>query len=125
MPHVAMIDFKHMIRILWNHYSAGGSVTNTIELLLPKKYFQFPEVCSATVAYWFHRFSNDFYFPAIIPIIRSVSFNLRVEFVMAMTISFPAWTKYHYMDALKINPDAVETYLGIVEKYKSGQQVFS
>ncbi|KAI4480010.1 hypothetical protein M0802_014173 [Mischocyttarus mexicanus] len=116
------MDFNNLILVLWELYSSGVSVKLATEIVSPEYYFHFPDVRRATIHYWYHRFSTNFYFPSIIPIIKTLSYNLRLEYLMVMTSIYPSWSIYHYMDALKVHKKDAKTYLQIVANIRSGRQ---
>ncbi|KAI4473578.1 hypothetical protein M0802_016043 [Mischocyttarus mexicanus] len=115
------MEFQHMLHSLWYFYSNGTSVHNAAQLFMSKRYFQFSDVCFATIQYWFQRFATNFCYPECIRIINIINVGLRMECLLKLQPVHPSWTIYHYMDALKLPKNTAEWFLRTLHKINSGQ----
>ncbi|KAI4480486.1 hypothetical protein M0802_014177 [Mischocyttarus mexicanus] len=105
------MQFKHLLRLLWNFYINDASVVKVAQWCLSKRLFRYPEVCFITIQYWFVRFSTDFCYPQFVRKINIIMPYLRMECLMTLNSLYPSWDIYHYMDALKLPKDTVKWYL--------------
>lgn len=114
------MEFEILMQSLWILFKSGKDVHNSACFLMSKQYFRFPDVASATVAYWFERFnSNLSFFNDCLGIISFISLNLRLEFLSALKNVYPSWTIEHYMDALKLSRQTMEWYIRTLNRIQS------
>ncbi|KAI4480011.1 hypothetical protein M0802_014179 [Mischocyttarus mexicanus] len=115
------MDFVGMLNLLWCNYVSGQSFEDVAEICLSNQYFLFPDVCFATIEYWYERFATDFSYFNFNTIIDFVNIILRMEYLMTVKSKHPLWTINHYMDALKISEDTAKWYLHNLMIRRPGQ----
>ncbi|KAI4480484.1 hypothetical protein M0802_014175 [Mischocyttarus mexicanus] len=101
---------------------SGTNINDAVIFLMSRQYFRFPEVCVATIEYWFRKFSTTFYYPEYMPITDTCCHNLKMEFFKKIKDSNPSWTIDHFMDVLKVPKEAAEIYLLTLPSRHSNQQ---
>ncbi|KAI4473102.1 hypothetical protein M0804_015487 [Polistes exclamans] len=87
------------------------SVDNTVQELLSQEYYEFPEVCSASIKYWFNVFIEDEFKYSHLNGLYFVRFGQIGEFLLQLLIENPSWTTDHFMDALKATNETIHKYM--------------
>ncbi|KAI4476288.1 hypothetical protein M0804_013704 [Polistes exclamans] len=96
---------------LWKNFIRGISVDNTAQELLSLDYYEFPEVCLATIKFWFNVFIEDELQNRQFSLINNARFRQHKDFLLQLLAENPTWTTAHYMDALKENDQIIRNYI--------------
>ncbi|KAI4480008.1 hypothetical protein M0802_014178 [Mischocyttarus mexicanus] len=116
------MDFKGILDILWNLYVGGSNVNDVIHFLMFRRYFEYPEVCSVTTRFWFHKFSTSIHYPDFQSMVRIFRYFLCKIFITSIKSSCPSWTIDYYMDALKLPKQTIEMYMREEYTFENYQQ---
>ncbi|KAI4474202.1 hypothetical protein M0804_014965 [Polistes exclamans] len=94
-------ELTEVLLQLWINFKRGISVENTAEGLLLLGYYEFPEVCSASIKYWFNVFIEYELEYSRLNRLFLIRPGQIEEFLLQLLVENPSWTTDHYIDALK------------------------
>ncbi|KAI4481204.1 hypothetical protein M0804_009830 [Polistes exclamans] len=117
----ANLRLSPILKVLVENHKKGTNAVDTAVKLLVKKHYRYPEVCVASVNYWFDFFTehpnyfstetNEFY----------VRFEERLAFLSVLLETNPFWTIDHFKDALKLRNTAIRELIQLLSKnYQRG-----
>lgn len=109
-------SLKQILKIIWIHFRRHESVEDTRKVLTPMGCFRYPEVCVATIEYWFERFMVDFNYFSWEETLETIGPVLSLQFLLALRTKYPTWTIDQYIDAIRLRPKIVKWYLKVVDK---------
>ncbi|KAI4476300.1 hypothetical protein M0804_013716 [Polistes exclamans] len=105
------LKLRQILAKMWLNFLNGISVDNTAQELLSLDYYEFPEVCLATIKFWFNVFIEDDLENLDLSLLHSVRFRQFKEFLSQLLVENPSWTTAHYVDALKETDQIIRHYM--------------
>ncbi|KAI4475602.1 hypothetical protein M0804_014207 [Polistes exclamans] len=105
------LNFTDVLRKLLENFKTGISIRNTSDELMLLGYYEFPDVCLATIEFWFNTFLKYDHYNHRLFTLNFITRDDLKEFFLELIAKNPSWTTAHFVDAFKVNNKIIYNYM--------------